>query len=148
MSERQIEVDGRVLHFPSERVYIEPVLGDLIELRLDTVGRITYAVVEEYAFSDRWLLCYSTCFAGWRFRWLFRAVRPTDVTEPLIPGNDDVLDVYYMVGGDENVVAVVEETSTYRTIKFLHLDDDERPLLLLLRFDLPQNNRPEDTDDD
>ncbi len=38
-------MDGRILDFPDAQIYIEPVLGDLIELQLDTVEGITYYAV-------------------------------------------------------------------------------------------------------
>ena len=133
---------------PGPRVYIEPVLGELIEMQLDTVEGIMYAVVEEYAYADRWMVCYSTCPTGWRFRWLFRAAPSSEVVEPLIPGNDDVVDVYHIIGSDEEIVAVVEEADYCRTIRFLHLFDDECPLRLMLRFDLPRFDRSEESDEE
>jgi hypothetical protein len=144
MSGREIEVDGQIFRFPEVRFYVEPVLGELIELRLYSVENLLYAIVEECTFSDRWMLCYVTCLEGWRFLWLFRAVRPNDVTEPLIPGNDNVVDLYHMVDGDEGIVAVVEESDGWRTISFVLLSDESAPLLLRLRCELPQYDCEDD----
>ncbi len=47
------------------------------------------------------------------------------------------MDVYHIVRCDDDIVAVVEEADNCRTISFLHLYDDEHPLHLMLRFDLP-----------
>jgi hypothetical protein len=144
MSGREIEVDGQIFHFPEVRLYVEPVLGELIELRLYSVENIVHAIMEECAFSDRLMLCYVTCLEGWRFLWLFHAVRPSDVMEPLIPGNDNVVDLYHMVGGDEEIVSVVEGSDGWCTISFVHLSDENAPLLLRLRCELPQYDCEDD----
>jgi hypothetical protein len=146
MPGREIEVDGRLLHFPEVQPYVEPVLGELIELRLYTVGNMIYAIVEEIAFADRWMLCYVTCLEGWKFLWLFCAVRPSNIVEPLVPGNDNVVDVYHMVGGDDEIVAVVEESEGWRTISFVQLSDEDTPLRLRLQCELPLYNHADDDD--
>ncbi len=59
-----------------------------------------------------------------------------------------MVDVYHMIGGDEDIVVVVEEANGSRTINFVHLSDEDSPLCLRLQFDLPQYHNLEESDDD
>ncbi len=49
-----------------------------------------------------------------------------------------------MVGDDDEIVAVVEESDGWRTISFVHLSVEDTPLRLRLRCELPQYDHVDD----
>ncbi len=52
------------VQLPVPFVHIEPVFGEIVEIRFDTVRNVLYGVVVEFTQYERWTLCYAAQSLG------------------------------------------------------------------------------------
>ena len=131
------EITDIVENLPVPFVHIEPVFGQILEMRFDTVGNILYSWVIERDGVNQWKFCYASREYGYELLYVFRTVEPSEWLEAIEMHNDNVVDASGAVYPDVNAVAVTQELNDMRTVMILQCTDgaNDWELHLLLRFD-------------
>jgi hypothetical protein len=123
---------------PGPRVHIEPVLGDIVEIRLASVGSMLYAVVIEVGNDARWTLCYTAHETGYELLWMILSVDWSEWLDALEVDKDSVVDVSWTVDEDIHMLAITQDVDEIRVVMFFRFDEEMSrwDLHLVLHFDL------------